>query len=101
MTDSDAEVILGGGLLRAASPSAIDRIALGVSRVAPDARVLVAEHPPIVGAVLLGLDELGVTSAAADRARDELSSAYVRVERERSPISEMNTTAPIVRRAHG
>ncbi len=71
----DPDVVLGGSLLRAVSPSAIETIAQGVHQVAPDARVVVSPSEPIVGAALLGLDALGADAEARTRARTELDAA--------------------------
>ena len=75
LTDADPDVVLGGGLLRAISPSVVESIARGVHEVAPDARVLVALSEPIVGAALLGLDALAADERATARARDQLDAA--------------------------
>lgn len=75
LTGEDPDVVLGGRVLRALSPSVIETIARGVRQVAPDARVLVTPSEPIVGAALLGLDALGADSSAKDRARAELDAA--------------------------
>jgi 6-phospho-beta-glucosidase len=80
LSDQNPDVVLGGGLLRAASPATIEAIALGVREVAPAARVAVSRTGPIIGAALLGLDELGASSAAAERLRTELHAAFLRVE---------------------
>ncbi|HEY6397449.1 MAG TPA: BadF/BadG/BcrA/BcrD ATPase family protein [Solirubrobacteraceae bacterium] len=98
------DVVLGGGLIRAAPASAIERIELGVCEAAPSARVLVAPTAPIVGAALLGLDEIGVNSAAAARARAELQAAFTEVERDGAVATDGRTVAPRVgegRRVHG
>ena len=80
LTAEPVDVVLGGGLVRAASPDTIDRIVAGVREVAAQATVLVAPSAPIVGAALLGLDELGVNSHASARARAELDAAFARIE---------------------
>ena len=80
LTDAAPAVVLGGGLLRAAPHSAIERIRRGVQEVAPSAQVIVAPTAPIVGAALLGLDDLGVTSAAGPRAVAELHEAFLTIE---------------------
>ncbi len=80
LSDQSPDVVLGGGLLRAASLSTIARIVLGVREVAPGANVTVSHTGPIVGAALLGLDELGVGAPATDRLRDELHAAFMSVE---------------------
>ena len=72
---SDPDVVLGGRLLRAVSADVVERIARGVHEVAPAARVVVSSSEPIVGAALLGLDELGADAGAVARARAELDVA--------------------------
>ncbi len=74
------DVVLGGGLIRAASAGAIERVAAGVHEVAPDANVLVAATAPIVGAALLAFDDLGLNSTVVARARAELDAAFTRIE---------------------
>ena len=73
--DADADVVLGGRVLRSLSPGLVDRIAGGVEQVAPRARVVVARSEPIVGAALLGLDAIGADQSAKERARAELDAA--------------------------
>ncbi len=80
LTETDAHVVLGGGLLRAAPEPIIERISDGVREVAPKAHVRLAERAPIVGAALLGLDELGVDGEAVTRATRELQAAFVEIE---------------------
>jgi N-acetylglucosamine kinase-like BadF-type ATPase len=84
LTGADPDVVLGGRLLRAVSASAISRIADGVERVAPQARVLVAPSEPIVGAALLGLDALAADASARVRARAELDAATTTLGDQRS-----------------
>ena len=88
LTSEDTDVVLGGGLIRTAPVAMIGRIAMGVNAVASDARVVLAQSAPIVGAALLGLDQIGSDSAPVLRARAELDAAFVKVERDwaaRSP----------------
>jgi 6-phospho-beta-glucosidase len=80
LTDAGPDVVLGGGLLRAAPASAIERVRRGVREVAASANVVVPPTAPIVGAALLGLDELGVTSTARERAVSELHAAFLKIE---------------------
>jgi N-acetylglucosamine kinase-like BadF-type ATPase len=75
LSDADPDVVLGGRLLRAVSPSVIDTIAEAVHEVAPKARVLVAPSDPIVGAALLAFDALGAEPSISARARQELDAA--------------------------
>jgi N-acetylglucosamine kinase-like BadF-type ATPase len=93
LTGEAPDVVLGGGLLRNVPASAIERIDRGIREVTPRANVVVASTAPIVGAALLGLDELGVGSAASARARRELHEAFVRVEGDSTRASDGQTIA--------
>jgi N-acetylglucosamine kinase-like BadF-type ATPase len=60
LLDRETEVVLGGGVLRAAVPVLMDRIAELARREIPAAVLVVPTRRPIHGSVLLGLDRLGV-----------------------------------------
>lgn len=62
--DRETEVILGGGVLRASVPVLMDRIAALAAEKIPAARLVVPSRRPIHGAVLLGLDRLGIALAS-------------------------------------
>jgi N-acetylglucosamine kinase-like BadF-type ATPase len=70
-----ADVVLGGGLFQGDGSWLVGRVAERLAAVAPAVSVRPVDSPPIVGAALLGLDELGVPAGAQDRARRELSGA--------------------------
>lgn len=70
----DVHVVLGGGVLRAASQSLIGRIAAGVRATAPRAVVVRLEAPPVLGAVLIGLDALRAGKKARAKARAALAA---------------------------
>jgi hypothetical protein len=70
--------VLGGGLFQNGGAWLADRIAERLGTVAPQATVTLVDAPPVVGAALLGLDELGAATAAKDRARRELAEAVAR-----------------------
>ena len=80
------DIVLGGGLLRAAPASAIEDIARGVAAEAPAANVVIARSAPIVGAALLGFDALGVNSSAVIRAREQLGEAFAAIEGDGSRV---------------
>ncbi|HZU55810.1 MAG TPA: BadF/BadG/BcrA/BcrD ATPase family protein [Actinocrinis sp.] len=61
IADRAAEVVLGGGVLRARVPVLMDRIAARAAAEIPRAELVVVEEPPVVGAALLGLETLGLT----------------------------------------
>lgn len=106
LSDTAPDVVLGGGIIRAAPSGAIDTIVAGIRKTAPSARVVVARSAPIVGAVLLGLDELGHPEAAA-RARHELDTAFTQIEGDGARVTEgdagSDTPAAqaLLRSAHG
>jgi N-acetylglucosamine kinase-like BadF-type ATPase len=68
------EVLLGGGMFRAGDGRLLGAIEAGVG---PGVQVRVAASEPIVGAALLGLDELGAGPEALARARSELGEVAV------------------------
>jgi N-acetylglucosamine kinase-like BadF-type ATPase len=74
LTGEDPDVVLGGSVLKALSPSVVKTITSGVQEVATKAHILVSPSEPIVGAALLGLDALAADASASDRARSELDA---------------------------
>jgi N-acetylglucosamine kinase-like BadF-type ATPase len=82
MQDEAVEVLVGGGLARAANGPLIDAVAERVRDVAPAATVSSTSSPPIVGAALLGLDELGADATANERLRRELGERFARIGKE-------------------
>jgi N-acetylglucosamine kinase-like BadF-type ATPase len=75
LADEAVEVILGGGLMRAGNGRLQTGIEEGLRAVGPRIVARVVAEPPIVGAALLGLDDLGAPVAARGRARGELAAA--------------------------
>jgi N-acetylglucosamine kinase-like BadF-type ATPase len=75
LTDRPADVVLGGGLLQRADGRLMDAIRAGLEGVGDAIALRLTESPPIVGAALLALDDLGAGRAAQDRARRELAAA--------------------------
>jgi N-acetylglucosamine kinase-like BadF-type ATPase len=55
---TDVDVVLAGGVFRANDAQLLDRLAGLVHRVAPAARLIPLRAPPLLGAALLGLEEL-------------------------------------------
>jgi N-acetylglucosamine kinase-like BadF-type ATPase len=84
--DEPAEVLLGGGVLSATDGEVIAAIEQRLQRVAPLATVRRAASPPVVGAALLALDELGADASAQRRLRDELGAAVARLEDGLAPV---------------
>jgi N-acetylglucosamine kinase-like BadF-type ATPase len=79
---SDAvEIVVGGGLMRAADSELLGRIDAGLRGVGPNLRLRRTSLPPVVGAALLALDEVGAGPEAQERVRSELTAAVERHER--------------------
>jgi N-acetylglucosamine kinase-like BadF-type ATPase len=74
------EVLLGGGLLRPGNGTLEAAIAAGLREVGPEITLRNTELPPIVGAALMGLDELGAGPDAQARARSALVDAVAALE---------------------
>jgi N-acetylglucosamine kinase-like BadF-type ATPase len=83
MTRLDVDVVLGGGIFSSGDRDFLGRIERGVDEVARRARVRVLDVPPVVGAALLGLDQLGAGSAAHTRARSALAKTRLGAGRRR------------------
>ena len=67
------EVLLGGGMFRRAESALVDTIRIALSGIGESITVRSTAAPPVVGAALLALDQLGVPSEAHERVRRELS----------------------------
>jgi N-acetylglucosamine kinase-like BadF-type ATPase len=62
-------VVLGGGLLTARDPLLTTAIGRGLAERAPHALMRIVEVPPVAGAALLGLDQVGAGPGAEQRLR--------------------------------
>jgi N-acetylglucosamine kinase-like BadF-type ATPase len=72
----DVPVVLAGSVLQHAPPAVVARITAGVRAVAPGAIVSVLDQPPVLGSMLLALDQLR---------RDESASGVSPGVRHQSP----------------
>jgi N-acetylglucosamine kinase-like BadF-type ATPase len=84
LTNEPVEVLHGGGLLRNGDGPVHGAIAAGLREVSPFVTVRPTASPPVVGAALLGLDELGAGADAQERLRLELAEAVERIESRRT-----------------
>jgi N-acetylglucosamine kinase-like BadF-type ATPase len=82
LASQPVEVLLGGGLLRPGNGKLEAAIAAGLREVGRSITVRNTESPPIVGAALMGLDELGAGPEAQARARSELMAAVAKLEQD-------------------
>jgi N-acetylglucosamine kinase-like BadF-type ATPase len=74
-------VVLAGGIFRADDAPFHDRIADGLARIAPGARIVRLDAPPVLGAALLALDRL-------DRADRGTAAANVRTALTHARLAE-------------
>jgi len=74
LTEESVDVVLGGGLFQSGDAGLVAAVAAGLGEVAPRTTLRVAEAPPVLGAALLGLDELGAPPAALARLRRALAA---------------------------
>jgi hypothetical protein len=72
--------VLGDGVLQARDPRLLGAIEEGLQELGRRLTVRLAESPPVVGAALLGLDELGADGEASARLRSELGAAVERLD---------------------
>jgi N-acetylglucosamine kinase-like BadF-type ATPase len=85
LLDGPADVVLGGGVLVARQPLLLEALATRLAEAAPYAVPHVVEHPPVVGAALLGLDHLASAGLGGGRgAQDRLREQYPRTAGERA-----------------
>jgi N-acetylglucosamine kinase-like BadF-type ATPase len=69
LLDAPVDVILGGGVLTAGHKQLLDAIDDGLSQAAPKALARVVSSPPVLGAALLGLDQIDAEPGAHARLR--------------------------------
>ncbi len=60
LENTDVEVVLGGSVFKGKGPLLIDTVTQVVHRIAPRAVIVLPEFEPVVGAVLLALERLGI-----------------------------------------
>ena len=73
VTTTDVHVVLGGGVMRGADKAMLAKIRAGIRRHAPKAEAFVIDAPPVLGAALIGLDEMGAPAGAGRRLRRTLT----------------------------
>jgi N-acetylglucosamine kinase-like BadF-type ATPase len=73
VTTRDVEVILGGGVFRSNDARLFKRIRTGIGTVAPKSVIRRLDAPPVLGAALIGLDEIHATRSARAQLRTRLT----------------------------
>jgi N-acetylglucosamine kinase-like BadF-type ATPase len=76
----EADVILGGGMLRHGRGLLFDEVVRRLRERAPKARAVVPAYPPVVGAALVALDAAGAAPAAGGRLRAAFRDGLVAEE---------------------
>jgi N-acetylglucosamine kinase-like BadF-type ATPase len=79
LTNQPVQVLLGGGLLQAGNARLLEGIEAGLRELGPENTIRVNDSPPIVGAALLALDEIGAGAEAKGRLRREIVEAVRRL----------------------
>lgn len=74
----DVDVVLAGGVFRAADPRFEGRVADRIRATAPDARIRRLTAPPVLGAALMGLDALAVDDGSPDATADATAETRLR-----------------------
>jgi N-acetylglucosamine kinase-like BadF-type ATPase len=75
LTQEAVQVALGGGVARALDERLIEQIEAELHEVGPHIELRLTSSPPVLGAALSALDELGAGPAAHARVRIELATA--------------------------
>jgi N-acetylglucosamine kinase-like BadF-type ATPase len=69
LLNAPVEVVLGGGVLAARHTQLMTAVEDRFARLAPLAKLVVVDAPPVLGAALLGLDAAGAAPGAYERLR--------------------------------
>jgi N-acetylglucosamine kinase-like BadF-type ATPase len=69
LAEAEVDVVLGGRVLQAQDGFVMHRIRTGLAGIAPAARILVLDVPPVAGALAAALELAGASAADAARAR--------------------------------
>ncbi|MHC5796887.1 N-acetylglucosamine kinase [Lacisediminihabitans sp. FW035] len=80
LSDTALPVVLGGGVLAAASPRFLASIEEKLGRRSPRAGITLVRDRPIVGAALLTLEAAGADPTVTESARSALSAAFATLD---------------------
>jgi hypothetical protein len=87
LAEQPVEVLLGGGLLQGSDSPVVEKIRSGLAELGSAISVRVTGWPPVVGAALLGLDEIGAAPEAYARVRAEVTAAADGAESKLEPAA--------------
>lgn len=88
LLDQPHALVLGGSVLRARHPQLHELIVAGALAQAPQVSITVLDAPPVVGAALLALDDLGAPVSAASTLREAIKG--------RAPVARSSIVTPVV-----
>lgn len=74
LLDAEVPVVVGGGVARSRNPLLVERIVVGLTRVAPRATLRIVDAAPVLGAGLLALAAAGASPEALTHARGALGA---------------------------
>ena len=80
LADQPVEVLLGGGVLQDVDGDLLAAIQSQLAQIGSAVTVRPTASPAIIGAALLGLDELGADDPTQERLRRELGAAFERLD---------------------
>ena len=95
---TDVDVILGGGMFQAGDAPFFSRAREGILGLAPNATVRSLDAPPVLGAALLGLDEIRASKRAAARLRDAMRGVSLVAKEPGRRDASADSAAPAGRR---
>jgi N-acetylglucosamine kinase-like BadF-type ATPase len=81
------QVLLGGGIIQRNHATLVPLVQASLRSLGPSIEVHATSSPPVVGAALLALDELGATPAARARLRAELDARFETMSEARSAVA--------------
>jgi N-acetylglucosamine kinase-like BadF-type ATPase len=96
IADEATPVLLGGGVVHRNHRVLVPLVEAGLRAACPRVEVRASSSPPIVGAALLALDELGSTVEAQARLRSELGTKFERMSQSRMAQSRMPQSSAAV-----
>lgn len=76
----EADVVLGGGVLAADYPLLSDAVRNGIAATHPLAKVTIPELSPLVGSILLALDEIPIAAGARVAAESRVAASLASAE---------------------
>jgi N-acetylglucosamine kinase-like BadF-type ATPase len=80
LTDAAMPVVLGGSIVTTRHPLLTDRLTEQLAAALPAAEPRIVDVPPVAGAALLGLDQVGAPAEAAGRLRACFAAREVRYD---------------------